>query len=365
MEIPLIWLNLVFNYNYSQIEKILSFFNSEEEIFNLSQSEWNNFELKENIITRINSLTLKKQAEQIYNLCQKENIKIISKKSQEYPVNLLNISSSPILLYLKGTLIQKDECSLAIVGSRKCTDYGRIVTNKISSELANLGITIVSGMARGIDYFAHNAAISNNGRTLAILGCGINIIYPAENRKLYNKIIENGAIISEFIPDTPPLKSHFPIRNRIISGISNGTLVVEASQKSGSMITASFAADQGKDIFAVPGNILSLQSEGTNNLIKDGAKVVTKTEDILEELYINLSNLYKQETEQPKLTGNEKTIFELINFEPISLEKLNSICTLPLTELNSTLTILELSGYIKKVAGNNFIREDKYIKKIN
>ena len=361
MELFYIWLTLVFNYNYSEIEKFLTFFDSPEEIFNLSSTQWHDFNLSENLIKKLTSKELKNKAESILTQCQKENIQIILKNSKNYPKNLLNINSKPILLYIKGNLSVKDEFSFAIVGSRKCSDYGRIATTKIATELSNLDIPIVSGMARGIDSFAHSAAVNNQKRTIAVLGCGVNVIYPAENKNLYNKIIENGAIISEFIPNSEPLKPYFPLRNRIISGISLGTLVVEASQKSGSMITASYAAEQGKDIFAVPGNIFSSQSEGTNNLIKDGAKIVTKTEDILEELYINLTNISKQQMEIPVLTGNEKLLFDLINFEPISLENLLSKSSLPLYELNSTLTVLELSGYINKLSGNNFIRNEKYI----
>lgn len=361
MELYYIWLTLVFNYNYSEIEKFLSFFNSPKEVFNLSTTRLAKLNLKENIIKKITSKELKNQAESIFNKCKKENIQIILKNSEIYPKNLLNIQYRPILLYVKGELSINDEFSFAIVGSRKCSDYGRIAATKISTELSNLNIPIVSGMARGIDYFAHTAALNNNNRTIAFLGCGVNVIYPIENKNLYNKIIENGAVISEFIPDTPPLKNYFPLRNRLISGISLGTLVVEASQKSGSMITATHASEQGKDIFAIPGNIFSSQSEGTNTLIKDGAKIVTKTEDILEELYINLTNLSKKQMEIPTLTGNEKTVFNLINFEPISLETLIIKCPLPLHEINSTLTILELSGYINKLSGNNFIRNEKYI----
>jgi len=361
MELIYIWLTIAFNYNYSAIQDFLDIYNSKEKILNVSPNNLKDLNLKENIIKKLTSTELKKKAEQIYEKCRKENIQLITIDSNGYPKNLRNIPSKPFILFLKGTLNIQDEFSFAIVGSRNCTDYGRIVTQKISKELASVGIPIVSGMARGIDYYAHMAALENYGRTIAILGCGVNVIYPTENRKLYNNILERGAVISEFIPDTPPLKNHFPIRNRLISGISLGTLIVEATQKSGSMITASFAADQGKDIFAIPGNILSLQSEGTNSLIKDGAKPVTKTEDILEELYVNLTNLKHSSTPTPILSGNENLIFNLINFEPISLESISLRSKLPLNELNSILTILELSGYIKKIAGNNFIRNEKYL----
>jgi len=361
MEEIYIWLTIVFNYNYIEIENILSLCQSPEEIFNFSIKQWQNFKLKETILKKISSSEIKKYSEEVVKKCKKENIKIVLNNSNYFPKNLNNISSKPLLLYVKGELSANDEFSFSIVGSRKCSDYGRIITTKITKELSNLNIPIISGMARGIDSIAHNTAIENNNRTIAVLGCGVNIIYPAENKKLYNQIINNGAIISEFTPNTPPLKNFFPLRNRIISGISLGTLVVEATQKSGSMITASHAAEQGKDIFAVPGNILSLQSEGTNNLIKDGAKVVTKTEDILEELYTNLTNLSKQQLEIPYLTKNEKIVFDLINYEPVSIEKLIEQNVLPQNELNSTLTMLELSGYINKLSGNNFIRNEKYI----
>jgi DNA processing protein len=259
-----------------------------------------------------------------------------------------------------GELLSTDECSISVVGSRNYTEYGRIATEKIVTDLAKNNITIISGMARGIDTYAHTTALNNNARTIAILGSGVNVIYPTINTELYHKIIKNGAVISEFLPNTKPYSWNFPTRNRIISGISLGTLVIEASIKSGTMTTANWASDQGKNVYAIPGNIFSEQSKGTNKLISEGAKLVNTATDILEDLH----GIIKYELESiniPKLQTEEKIVFDLISSSPISVYEISFKSCLPISKLNSVLTILELNGYIKKLAGDNFIRESKYI----
>lgn len=360
MELLYVWLTLVFNYRYLDIYEFLSMIDKPIELLNFSANNFKDFDIKETLKKRFLSSELKNKAHEILKKCQKEEIKILTKDDKDYPSSLKTLPSKPLIIFLKGNLCIQDEYSIAIVGARKYTDYGRIATSKIASDLACSNITIVSGMARGIDSFAHTAALNNNGRTIAILGSGVNVVYPAENKKLYENIINNGAVISEFMPDTTPLPPYFPMRNRIISGIALGTLVIEAGINSGSMITASFAAEQGKNIFAVPGNIFSPQSEGTNNLIKDGAKIVTSSKDILEEIYGELS-IIKKDIPSICLSGTEKTIFENITYEPINVETLSKKLNLPFNEVNSTLTLLELKGYINNIPGGNFIRDEKYI----
>ena len=212
------------------------------------------------------------------------NVRRIEINDKEYPGNLKNIYNPPASLFIKGNILTCDENSIAIVGTREATSYGMEQCEKISYELAKRDITIVSGMARGIDTAAHKGALKAGGRTVAVMGSGHNHIYPPENKSLYDEIVRRGAVISEFSNDTKPLRENFPKRNRIISGLSKGVLVIEAPTRSGALITTNFAVEQGREVFAMPGNINSVNSSGTNKLIKEGAKLVESVWDILEEL---------------------------------------------------------------------------------
>jgi len=213
-------------------------------------------------------------------------IKALHLEDEKYPEALKNIYSPPRELFYKGDLLKEDSNAVAIVGSRKCSLYGMQVAEKIAFELATRGITVVSGMAKGIDQAAHRGALKAKGRTIAVMGSGFNHIYPAGSEKLAQEIAESGAVITEYSANTKPLRMNFPKRNRIISGLSNGIVVVEAAEKSGSLITVDFALDQGKDVFAVPGRIDSAVSRGTNLLIQNGAKMVVNIDDILSELNV-------------------------------------------------------------------------------
>ena len=218
---------------------------------------------------------------------KKNNIKVISINDKEYPESLKRIYDPPIVLYANGNLNLLNNKSIAIVGCRLCSVYGKIITKKLAYNLSEKNITIISGMARGIDSYAHIGALEAKGSTIAVLGSGIDVIYPKENERLYYEIIRNnGLILSEYIVGTKPIPINFPRRNRIISALSNGVLVTEAKIRSGSFITVDFALEQGKEIFSVPGNINSANSEGTNSLIKQGAKLVTCVEDILDEIIL-------------------------------------------------------------------------------
>ena len=203
--------------------------------------------------------------------------------AEDYPKVLLEIPDPPPYLYVKGEL-RGSETAVAVVGSRRASTYGMLTTTRLATELAAHGVTVVSGMARGVDTAAHRGALSGGGRTIGVLGCGIDVVYPPENRKLFEEMAEKGALVSEFPLGTLPLAENFPRRNRIISGMSRGVLVVEAMENSGSLITAQFALDQGREVFAIPGNINTSSSRGANRLIKQGAKLVESVDDILEEL---------------------------------------------------------------------------------
>ncbi len=216
-------------------------------------------------------------------LIKKLNLNVLTRQDDEYPQNLKNILYPPIVLYVKGRLKPQDCNSIAIVGSRLASFYGLSCAEKLAGELANYGLTVVSGMARGIDTASHRGALKQNGRTIAVIGSGFNRIYPPENKGLCEEIAGSGAVISEFPIDTPPEKENFPRRNRIISGLSLGVVVVEAARNSGALITADFALEQGREVFALPGKVDSSTSFGTNELIKQGAKLVSCVDDIIEE----------------------------------------------------------------------------------
>lgn len=290
---------------------------------------------------------------------RKSGANIITYYDEEYPANLRFIENSPKVLYVKGQLKLEDSISISIVGSRKSTSYGKWVAEKITTELSELGVTIISGLAKGIDTYAHINAIKNNARTIAVLGSGVDIIYPQSNRELYYKIQENGCIISEFPLGTQPFQYNFPQRNRIISGLSLGVVVVEAREKSGSLITAHHAIEQGREVFAVPGNINSLYSKGTNLLIKDGAKIVTSIEDIIEEipqLKANYSNCIKRKKlDYSQFSTDEIKVLKCIADGPVHCDVIVQKTGINITEINSILTILEIKGAVKQLPGRIFL----------
>lgn len=308
-------------------------------------------ELKHEIIKNRNDLYY----ENLFKKIDGNKIKIMTCYDENYPSSLRYINESPKVLYIKGQLLPEDETSIAIVGSRKSTSYGNWVAEKLSNELANIGICLISGMAKGIDTQVHLSALNNKGRTIAVLGCGVDVVYPSSNRELYDRIQDNGCIISEFPLGTQPLPYNFPQRNRIISGLSLGVVVVEATEKSGSLITAHHAMEQGKDVFAVPGNINSIFSKGTNLLIKDGAKLVMSVEDIIEEipcLVEKYSKLYRKvELDFSQFSDDESKIIKCIAEKPIHSDLIAYRTGISVVELNSLLTILEMKNIIKQLQG--------------
>jgi DNA processing protein len=302
------------------------------------------------------------------DLLDKQKISIITYQDELYPPKLLNIYDRPPFIYVLGSL-NKDDINIAIVGSRMASTYGKYTTEKISRELALKGITVVSGMARGIDSAAHRGAITAHGRTVAILGSGLDVIYPPENERLFADIIQNGAVISEFSLGTPPRSSNFPARNRIISGMSYGVVIVEAGEKSGSLITARLALEQGREVFAVPGSIDSTGSRGTNRLIKQGAKLIENTDDILEEIIPQIERTAALKTpsissvsvveEVPaqmleSLNDIEKKIICSVSQKRIHIDDLISSTGLTSAEILGTLTKMELKGMIQQHPGKYF-----------
>lgn len=306
---------------------------------------------------------------------QREGVAIITTKDLDYPERLREIYDYPPLLYIKGSLNIGD-IPVAVVGSRNASPYGRYVTERLSRELALRGVTIVSGLARGIDTCAHRGALAGRGRTIAVLGCGIDVIYPPENRKLYGDIIASGAIVTEFPFGTEPDRSHFPTRNRIISGLSLGVLVVEAGEKSGSLITAQCALEQGRDVFAVPGSIDLPGSRGTNKLLRQGAKLVEGAQDILEEILPQLDHIHAAPNKEPKtekidtvsgvtgqqrqvseldaLTEKEKWLLGFMTEKPLHVDTIIHRSGFGAAEVLALLMSLELKGHVLQLPGKLF-----------
>jgi len=296
----------------------------------------------------------------------KDKIEIIKKSSRDYPKILKEIHNPPKQLYVRGNLPKDHDLNFAIVGTRAASDYGRTLAFKIAKELAELGFNIISGLALGIDTQAHLGALEGKGRasgragkTTAVMGSAIddNSIYPSENLNLVKKIISSGgAVISEYEPGTKSEIWFFPERNRIISGLSRGVLVIEAPEKSGALITARLALEQNREVFAIPGSIFSKNSLGANNLIKSGAKMVTTVDDILEEL--NLTDLKTEEgiKEEENLTEKEKIILNIIEKEPIHIDKICKMSKMTAGQVLSIVSVLEIGGIIKNIGGGKFVR---------
>ncbi|APG29075.1 DNA protecting protein DprA [Syntrophotalea acetylenivorans] len=276
---------------------------------------------------------------------------------QNYPSVLRTIYDPPSLLYVLGSLPQQQ--AFAVVGSRSASPSGRRLTSEICAELAARNITVVSGLARGIDSAAHQGALET-GRTVAVLGCGIDVVYPPENADLAQDIIAQGAIVSEYPPGTPPLAGHFPGRNRIISGLAKGVLIVEAAEKSGSLLTADFALDQGREVFAVPGPVYAKTSSGTNRLLKDGAHLVTEARDILEVLWPASATDLPILADDPlpeRLSSKQLTVYQSLGEEPLHIDELARKCSLTAMELSAILLHLELEGGAEQLPGMRYIRK--------
>lgn len=285
----------------------------------------------------------------------KAGFTLLTLGDSEFPADLREIDSPPIVLYIWGEIRPEDRLAAAIVGTRRATPYGKAVAREFAAGLAVSGVTIVSGLARGIDGIAHQAAVEVGGRTIAVLGSGVDQIYPPEHRKLASAIVQNGAVISDYPLGTRPEGGNFPPRNRIISGLSLAVVVVQAGKRSGALITANFAADQGKDVFGVPGRIYDRGSQGTNRLISQGAFPATSVDDVLEVL--NLDAIARAAPKQAALPKNEaeRQVLEALSAKPIHIDELSARCELPISELAACLSMLELRGQARQVGGMHYV----------
>lgn len=296
---------------------------------------------------------------------EKSNIKVTTIFDENYPQNLKNIYDAPVILYYYGNMSESDRYSIGIVGTRTPSDYGRKVCRDLSKELANRGLPVVSGLAIGIDSIAHNSCLESGGITYAVLGSGVDNLYPPDNKHLYERIKETGAVISEFEIGSKAEKVNFPRRNRVVSGISLGTLIVESRIKGGSLITAEFALDQNRELFAVPGNITAKNSDGCNNLIKKGyAKLVSSVDDIISEFNIQISDLVNTksnkipDTEQKEMNVFEQKIYNALNdTEPTNIDKICELTELNISDCLVNLLTMEFKGLVSQLPGKYFLKQ--------
>lgn len=354
----LILLNMIQDIGYIRLKALLDEFKDPCNIFKAPINKLKSIEgIGARIAEAIKNAHSDYDIDKEIGLIRETGVKVVTLLDSEYPEWLRAIYDPPILLYIKGDFKKEDELSVAIVGSRKCTYYGLSMAERIASELAKRKVVIISGLARGIDTAAHKGTVKNNGRTIAVLGNGLSFIYPTENKELAEQILHNGVLVSEFPMETRPYKQNFPRRNRIISGLSKGLLVVEAAKKSGALITADFALEQGRDVFAVPGMADRFLSNGTNALIKQGAKLVESADDILEELGINPVEPADKDGDSYFLANPyEKNIFNILSDEPCDIDTIIRKLEVKAQQAKVMLLNMEMKGIIKQLPGKLYVR---------
>jgi DNA processing protein len=336
--------------------KLLSVFGTTEKIFHSTVEELVAMGgIGMNRARNIKAFSSWHDVEKQVKALEKRGIKAVSFEEPSFPELLREIDDAPVVIYVMGDIEPQDRYALAVVGSRKPSSYGAAVAERISGDLASMGFSIVSGMARGIDALSHKGALCVGGRTIAVLGSGLDVPYPAENKMLMQRIAGSGCVISEFPPGTPPNRENFPRRNRVISGMSLGVLVIEATSDSGSLITAQYALDQGREVFSIPGRVTSPTSEGTNELIRKGAVLTRNAEDIVEELAPVLRGFIKSQKKlKGDMTEQEQHLCDLLSREPRQVDSISRESKMPSSTVLGILLALELKGIVKQTTGKRF-----------
>lgn len=355
----IMWLSSVMSIPVDLRRELVDYFGSAEEVWkakarDISASKILSENRTDMLIYSRGAYDMDRELDKLY----RSGADFIIPDDSVYPVQLTAMNEAPLGLYMLGTMPTAAMPMVSIVGSRRVSDYGAVVCSKIAGEIAGYGITVVSGMAMGIDALAHKGAIDSGGKTIAVLGTGIDVCYPSVNRNLYNEIKSVGCLLSEFPLGTAPNKINFPYRNRIIACLSKLTVVVEAAEKSGSLITAASAIENSRTVMAVPGNITSALSKGCNNLIRNGCAPVICTEDILEALDIKLDKKELKNSEKMliPLAEDEKMLYDCIGYEPITVDELISKLDIDTKEAMCLLTMLELKGCIRRLSGQKVVR---------
>jgi DNA processing protein len=291
----------------------------------------------------------------LWTRIEAQGIHILTWEDEAYPQRLREIEQPPPVLYLRGDYLPDDLFAVAIVGTRRITAYGRQITEDLAAYLAANRITVVSGLARGVDAVAHQTALKAGGRTIGVLGSGVDRIYPPEHRALAEKMMEQGAILSDYPPGTPPDASNFPPRNRIVSGLSLAVVVIEAGETSGALITAEFAAEQGREVFAVPGSILAPQSKGTNKLIQNGALSLLKVEDLMQALDLTRMGEHKAARKILPSDETEARLLNVLGQQPLHVDEIRNQTELPIEKVSAALALMELKGMVRQVGGMNYV----------
>jgi DNA processing protein len=342
-------------------KKLAAHFASPTEAFSASAAELERIEgLDSDVIASLAAFSDWSEVKEEVRRIKQAGVTLVPFTDPRYPARLRAIADPPPVLYLKGNLCPADDKCVAVVGSRSASEYGCRVARDLCGGLAALGFTIVSGMARGIDGTAHEAALAAGGRTIAVLGSGVDRAYPPEHENLYHRISEQGAVISEFPLGMKPIAFNFPARNRVIAGLSLGVVVVEATEKSGSLITAAFAAEQGREVFAVPGEVGSSRSRGAHQLIRQGAKLVERVEDIIEEIAPQLISstgftVRPQRVLPPSMSGEARQVFELLAERPLHIDDIIQTSGVSSAKAAEILLELELQGLLKQLPGKRYI----------
>ena len=363
-DIYMLWLSSLLPFTGSRkLNSLLEIFGTAREVFMAKVPELERAGgLTPNAISAVSKRRNLQYIEDLLKEMEAKSMAYFSRAHERFPELLNAIPDPPVGIFCMGSLPPDNTHKVAIIGSRRCSEYGLMAARLLAKPLAQAGVVVVSGMARGVDSMAHRGALSGGGKTIAVLGCGADICYPSENRELREEIINNGCVISEYPPGTKPAPHYFPARNRIISGLSNGVVVAEAGKKSGTLITVDQAMEQGREVLAVPGNISSKLSEGTNQLIREGAHPVSDYTDILYALGISPTpakpsgEAEKSPQKKSLLAPEEKRVYDSLDFEPVSFDMLMEITDLDPGQLHFICTGLEIKGLIRKLSGSRFVK---------
>ncbi len=351
------WLgfNLVKGIGSVRLRQLLDHFGGIEAAWNAPAEMLYATGLSPKLVENLLQVRTEVSLDRLWERVQAAGAQVIIWDDENYPKRLLEIDQPPPVLYVRGEVLPEDDWAVAVVGTRRITAYGRLIAERVAGFLARNGITVISGLARGVDAASHKTALESGGRTIAVLGSGVDRIYPPEHRKLAEAIIQNGAVISDYTLGTPPDAMNFPPRNRIISGLAQAVIIVEAGERSGALITARFAADQGRDVFAVPGNINAPNSAGTNRLIQQGAHPLVDPQEILEVL--NLTMISQHQTARAVLPTDktEAKLLHIVSQEPVHVDEICNHASLPIETVTATLAMMELKGMVRQVGGMHYI----------
>jgi len=347
--------NLIKGIGAVRLQALLQHFGDLEIAWKASPADLSEAGLGRKVIERVIQVREEVDLRKLWEKIESQGIKILTWQDESYPGRLKEIDQPPPVLYIRGEYLPDDLFAVAIVGTRRVTAYGRQITEEISSYLAANGITVISGLARGVDAIAHQSTLKAGGRTIAVLGSGVDKIYPPEHRGLAEQMMERGAVISDYALGTPPDASNFPPRNRIISGLSLAVVVIEAGETSGALITAEFAAEQGREVFAVPGSILAPQSKGTNKLIQRGALPLLGMNDLMQALDLTRVGEQKAARKVIPTDETEARLMNVLGTEPLHVDEIRNQAELPIEKVSATLALMELKGMVRQVGGMNYV----------